>query len=72
MRKQLPLLWSLWWRHVRRRAARVGEAPKLSGMPTFLLINLLSVGYLAPLVWRAVTTSMLDQRSLFARRLSAV
>lgn len=64
--RQLGLLLSLWWRHMRRRATRMGEAPKLSGAPTFLLINLLSLAYLVPLVWRTVTLGMGSDEGFFA------
>lgn len=65
-RRQVALLLGLWWRHMRRRAVRVGEAPKIAGVPGFLLINLISIGYLAPLSWRAVTGDMTSGESYFA------
>jgi membrane protease YdiL (CAAX protease family) len=39
---------------MRRRPTRYGSAPKVSGMPTFVVLNVLSVVYLALLVWSAV------------------
>jgi membrane protease YdiL (CAAX protease family) len=54
VRRQLVLLLALYWKHMRRRPARLGAAPKLSGVPTFLLLNLMSLAYLAPMVWRTV------------------
>ena len=65
-RRQLALLFGLWWRHMRRRPTRLGEAPRLSGTPTFLLLNLLTIGYMAPLVWRNVAASMERNHAAFA------
>jgi membrane protease YdiL (CAAX protease family) len=65
-RHQLALLLGLWWRHMRRRPTRLGDAPRLSGTPTFLLLNLLTIGYMAPLVWRNVAASMERNRAAFA------
>lgn len=64
--RQIVLLLGLWWRHMRRRAVRIGEAPKLSGVPGFLLINVISVGYMAPAIWRAVSGSMAAHEGFFA------
>lgn len=65
-RRQLALLLALWWRHMRRRPTRLGDAPRLSGTPTFLLLNLLTIGYMAPLVWRNVAASMERNHAAFA------
>jgi membrane protease YdiL (CAAX protease family) len=70
--QQLGLLLGLWWRHMRRRALRVGDAPKLSGVPTSLLLNLLSMFYLAPVAWRAVAHSMRHDPAFFAWHLAGV
>ena len=51
---------------MRRRARRPGETPKVSGVPTFLLLNLVSIAYMGPLVWRAVTQSMESDPRFFA------
>lgn len=64
--RQIALLLGLWWRHMRRRAARVGEAPKTTGVPGFLLINLISIGYLTPLIWRTVLRDMEQVEGSFA------
>jgi membrane protease YdiL (CAAX protease family) len=47
----LGLLLGLWWRQVRRRPMRMGDAPKRRGTPTFLIINLLVLGNLLPRVF---------------------
>ncbi len=39
---------------MRRRPVRLGQAPKLSGVPTFLIIQLLSATYLALFTWQSV------------------
>jgi membrane protease YdiL (CAAX protease family) len=56
--RQLALLLRLWWRHMRRRPRRLGDLPKQSGVPTFLLINLLSLGYLTPLAFSSIKSSV--------------
>jgi membrane protease YdiL (CAAX protease family) len=55
---QLTLLIGLWWRHMRRRPRRLGDLPKQSGVPTFLLINLLSLGYLTPLAFSTIKSAV--------------
>ncbi len=69
---QLALLLGLWWRHMRRRAARLGEAPKQSGAPTFLLLNLMVAGYMATLVWGAVARTVGKDRALVGWHLLGV
>ncbi len=64
--RQVTLLLSLWWTHMRRRARRVGDAPKRSGAPTFLLISSLSSAYMVVLGWRTVARSVADDPALFA------
>jgi membrane protease YdiL (CAAX protease family) len=44
----------------------VGDAPKLSGLPAVLLINLLSAGYFAPMAFRAVRESVKADAAYFA------
>lgn len=69
---QLALLLGLWWRHMRRRAARLGEAPKQSGAPTFLLLNLMVAGYMATLVWAAVVRTVGKDHALVGWHLLGV
>ena len=57
-RRQLLLLLGLWWRHCSACGGGTCASPRLSGAPTYLLLNLLTIGYMAPLVWRNVATSM--------------
>ncbi len=64
--RQLGLLLGLWWRHVRRRPMRLGDAPKQSGVPTFLLFNLLSLAYSLPLVFRGVAQDVEHHPSFLA------
>lgn len=52
--RQLGILLRIWWLLMRRRPLRVGEAPKLSGAPSFLLVSLLTSLYLALMAWRNV------------------
>lgn len=63
--RQLRILLRLWWLQVRRRPLRVGEAPKLSGAPTFLLISLLSAGYLAMITWQSVARNVKEDPGRF-------
>lgn len=56
--RQFRILIGLWWLQLRRRPMRVGEAPKLSGAPTFLLISVLSAGYLALITWQSVARNV--------------
>jgi membrane protease YdiL (CAAX protease family) len=62
---QLALLFGLWWRHMRRRASRLGDTPKLSGVPTSLLLNVLTTCYLTIPVWQSVTRSVALDPGLF-------
>jgi uncharacterized protein len=63
--QQLALLVGLWWRHMRRRPTRLGESPKLSGAPFFLLMTLFSSGYMAVFVWQNVVRNVRSDRGLF-------
>jgi membrane protease YdiL (CAAX protease family) len=63
---QLSILLGLWWRHMRRRPRRLGDLPKESGAPTFLLINLLSLGYLVPLAFASIKASIAADVGNFA------
>jgi membrane protease YdiL (CAAX protease family) len=56
--RQLRFLIKLWWLQMRRRAVRVGEAPKLSGAPTFLLLTLFGAAYLAMVTWQSVARNV--------------
>jgi membrane protease YdiL (CAAX protease family) len=56
--RQFRILIGLWWLQLRRRPMRVGEAPRLSGAPTFLLISVLSAGYLALITWQSVARNV--------------
>lgn len=64
--RQLALLLGLWWRHMRRRPRRLGDLPKQSGVPTFLLINLLSLGYMTPLAFSSIKSSVKFDLACFA------
>ena len=55
--RQLGLLARLWWLHMRRRAMRLGDAPRQSGAPMFLVLNLFVAAYMATLVGSAVARS---------------
>jgi membrane protease YdiL (CAAX protease family) len=70
--RQSRLLFSLWWRHLRRRAIRVGDAPKLSGVPGFLLMGLISVGYLSPFTWSSVARDVDREPAFFAWHMLAM
>lgn len=70
--RQAWLLLGLWWRHMRRRAARLGDAPKQSGAPTFLLLNLLVSSYMAALVWGSVARSAKKDPALFAWHMAGI
>ncbi len=56
--QQFRLLVRLWWLHIRRRPMRVGEAPKVSGVPGFLLISALSTAYMAMIGWQTVVRNV--------------
>ncbi len=70
--RQLGFLLSVWWKHMRRRARRVGDAPKRAGAPTLLLLNLLSTAYMVSFVWRSVTRSVEHEPGFFAWHMLAV
>jgi membrane protease YdiL (CAAX protease family) len=70
--RQLWLLTSLWWRHMRRRPVRLGDAPRVSGVPTALLLNLLSTCYFALIAWQSVVRDVGLERATFVAHLSAV
>jgi membrane protease YdiL (CAAX protease family) len=63
--RQFRILLRLWWLQMRRRPLRVGEAPKLSGAPTFLLISVLSAGYLAMIAWQSVARNVNEDPGRF-------
>jgi membrane protease YdiL (CAAX protease family) len=71
-RRQTALLLVLWWRQMRRRATRIGAAPKVSGVPSFLLLNLIGIGYLMPIAWRAVLRDMDEHEASFAWHIIAM
>lgn len=64
--RQSLLLARVWWLSVRRRPRRLGEAPKQKGVPTFLVINLLSIGCIAPLAYATVAASTRASFGYFA------
>ena len=55
----------LWWRQMRRSSARVGAAPKQTGVPSALLINAFGSGYVGLLVWRSVSVAIEMDVSLY-------
>jgi membrane protease YdiL (CAAX protease family) len=63
--RQFKLMIGLWWLFVRRRPTRIGDAPKLSGPPVFLLIGLVSTGYMALLAWLTVLRNVRRDAGLF-------
>ncbi|HET6335583.1 MAG TPA: type II CAAX endopeptidase family protein [Polyangiales bacterium] len=63
--RQFRILIRLWWLQMRRRPMRVGEAPKISGAPTFLLISVLSAGYLAMIAWQSVARNVKEDPGRF-------
>lgn len=62
---QLQLMLALWWRQMRRSSARVGAAPKQTGVPSALLINAFGSGYVGLLVWRSVHVAAAQDVGLF-------
>jgi membrane protease YdiL (CAAX protease family) len=63
--RQLRILLRIWWLQMRRRPMRVGEAPRLSGAPTFLLISLLTSFYIAMITWQNVAHNVKLDPGLF-------
>ncbi|HKU42909.1 MAG TPA: CPBP family intramembrane glutamic endopeptidase [Polyangiales bacterium] len=64
--RQFRSLCGLWWRHLRRRPLRAGEAPKVSGTPALLLIGALTSGYITVILWQNVVRHVRVERANFA------
>jgi membrane protease YdiL (CAAX protease family) len=65
-RKQFWLLGKLWWLQLRRRPMRLGESPRMSGTPTFLLLSLFVDACLAFVLWQTVARNVRHDARLFA------
>jgi membrane protease YdiL (CAAX protease family) len=71
-RTQLALMIGLWWRQMRRSSARVGAAPKQTGVPSALLINAFGSGYVGLLVWRSVHEAVAKDVGLYTWQLTGM
>jgi membrane protease YdiL (CAAX protease family) len=56
--RQFWTLARLWWLYIRRRPTRSGETPRLSGVPTFLLISAIGTGYMMLITWQTVARNV--------------